>query len=107
MIWCLYWWHSWWHLSINVGPTQSRSVTDTNVPVASPGAGIRAMEGDRARLSATDRPAAFRIENLGSCLGPAGRLGDGFSVRTVCGRFGRETWRLGGIPRDRLRAGTR
>src|SRR5262245_29693551 len=32
-----------------------------------------AMEGDRARLSVTDRPAPFRIENLGSWA----RLDDG------------------------------
>jgi predicted nucleic acid-binding protein len=46
---------------------------DGHVPVAAPDVGILAMEGDRARLSATDRPPQFRIEDLGSWA----RLDDG------------------------------
>jgi hypothetical protein len=39
---------------------------DESVTVGVPDAAILAMERDRARLIATDRPRPFRIENLGS-----------------------------------------
>lgn len=63
-------WHSWWHSSITVGPTRSHSVTGRNVSVTTLDPATLAMDADRARLSATNRPAAFRIENLESwaCL---------------------------------------
>jgi hypothetical protein len=49
-----------------VQPTRSHSVTGRECPLAAPDAASLVIEGDRARLSTTDRPAPIRIENLGS-----------------------------------------
>jgi hypothetical protein len=59
-------WHSWWHLSVTVSPTRSHWVTERQRGCRPARCGIRAMECDRARLIATDRPRPFRFENLGS-----------------------------------------
>jgi hypothetical protein len=64
------------HLSVTVGPTRSHSVAGTDARTGAADAGILAMEGDQARLIATDRSRPFRFENVGpqASLDDAGAL---------------------------------